>query len=133
MKYFCGKRSGKKFGDFLAFYIKKRPSRHPFLQDVQLSLTWLGRSDLNTRMTESESVALPLGDAPIDSAADTSYALTGCRCTRICKQQVNPYGSAPMLNYYIRQVAKIQAFLRQVCKFLQKNYGSTLQQFKILP
>ena len=26
---------------------------------------WLGRSDSNTRMTESESVALPLGDAPI--------------------------------------------------------------------
>ena len=27
--------------------------------------SWLGRSDSNTRMTESESVALPLGDAPI--------------------------------------------------------------------
>ena len=26
---------------------------------------WLGRSDSNTRMTESESVALPLGDAPM--------------------------------------------------------------------
>ena len=26
---------------------------------------WLGRSDSNTRMTESESVALPLGDAPL--------------------------------------------------------------------
>ena len=26
---------------------------------------WLGISDSNTRMTESESVALPLGDAPI--------------------------------------------------------------------
>ena len=27
--------------------------------------SWLGRSDSNTRMTESESVALPLGDAPL--------------------------------------------------------------------
>ena len=27
--------------------------------------SWLGRSDSNTRMTESESVALPLGDAPM--------------------------------------------------------------------
>ena len=26
---------------------------------------WLGRSDSNTRMTESESVALPLGESPI--------------------------------------------------------------------
>ena len=30
MKYFCGKRSGKKFGDFLAFYIKKDPADTPF-------------------------------------------------------------------------------------------------------
>ena len=28
-------------------------------------LPWLGRQDLNLRMTESESVALPLGDAPV--------------------------------------------------------------------
>ena len=27
---------------------------------------WLGWRDLNSRMTESESVALPLGDTPID-------------------------------------------------------------------
>ena len=32
---------------------------------------WLGRQDSNLRMTESESVALPLGDAPIITAAAT--------------------------------------------------------------
>ena len=32
---------------------------------VQLVQTWLGISDSNTRMTESESVALPLGESPL--------------------------------------------------------------------
>jgi hypothetical protein len=30
---------------------------------------WLGREDSNLRMTESKSVALPLGDAPSDVRA----------------------------------------------------------------
>ncbi len=31
----------------------------------KFSFCWQGQKDLNLRMTESESVALPLGDAPI--------------------------------------------------------------------
>ena len=34
---------------------------------------WLGWRDLNSRMTESESVALPLGDTPIFFALVLSY------------------------------------------------------------
>ena len=32
---------------------------------------WLGWLDLNQRMTESESVALPLGDTPVRAAIIT--------------------------------------------------------------
>lgn len=35
------------------------------LYDVQSGSMWLGRKDLNPRMSESESDALPLGDSPI--------------------------------------------------------------------
>ena len=33
--------------------------------DVIISQVWLGRQDSNLRMMESESIALPLGDAPL--------------------------------------------------------------------
>ena len=59
-------------------YIKKADKNTRFCL-----LFWLGWLDLNQRMTESESVALPLGDTPI-----------------IC-----------LLNYYIKQIRKLQAFL----------------------
>ena len=59
-------------------YIKKAGKNTRFCL-----LFWLGWLDLNQRMTESESVALPLGDTPI-----------------IC-----------LLNYYIKQIRKLQAFL----------------------
>ena len=41
----------------------KKPKPNTFYV-LNLGLKWLGRSDSNTRMTESESVALPLGDTP---------------------------------------------------------------------
>ena len=42
---------------------QKNKTDHPMV----VCFVWLGRSDSNTRMTESESVALPLGDAPMYS------------------------------------------------------------------
>ena len=33
--------------------------------EIRLGFFWLGMRDLNSRMTESESVALPLGESPI--------------------------------------------------------------------
>ena len=41
----------------------------PSSPDGLNSINWLGEQDSNLRMTESESVALPLGDTP------TSYLL----------------------------------------------------------
>ena len=58
-----------------ACFLARPPERSgfsPFAHNAQKKaypmvclFLWLGRSDSNTRMTESESVALPLGDAPM--------------------------------------------------------------------
>ena len=41
-------------------------------------LIWLGRSDSNTRMTESESVALPLGESPMSTCHKRSFIKNFC-------------------------------------------------------
>ena len=44
---------------------QKYTKRHGFTLFMHKTVyNWLGRSDSNTRMTESESVALPLGESP---------------------------------------------------------------------
>jgi hypothetical protein len=40
------------------------PTRRYAMDPAKNCRTWLGREDSNLRMTESKSVALPLGDAP---------------------------------------------------------------------
>ena len=59
---------------------------------------WLGRSDSNTRMTESESVALPLGDAPIWKLAFHLLAL------------------------FYQKFHNLASVLRAFFKFLQKKF-----------
>ncbi len=53
-----------------ALHTTKNPAqcllRHDCLLLYHITIqNWLGRQDSNLRMTESESVALPLGDAPV--------------------------------------------------------------------
>ena len=65
-----------KLGKKPIFENKKRAN---FSQkSLKFARIWLGRSDLNTRMTESESVALPLGDAPIFNLRTTQGFVTEC-------------------------------------------------------
>ena len=40
-------------------------------------LDWLGREDLNLRMAESKSAALPLGDAPIAAMEQGCRLISG--------------------------------------------------------
>ena len=49
--------------------IKKTPKGADFVK-------WLGRLDSNQRITESKSVALPLGDAPIHFFTDENYYIS---------------------------------------------------------
>lgn len=44
----------------ILYKTKKQPDKS------RIAFFWLGWRDLNSRMTESESVALPLGDTPIN-------------------------------------------------------------------
>ena len=71
---------------------------------------WLGRSDSNTRMTESESVALPLGDAPI-------FYTKGIR---------NLY-----LRYFNKKFHFLQAFLCRFIIFFKSFFFSAF--FPFLP
>jgi hypothetical protein len=51
---------------------------------------WLGREDSNLRMTESKSVALPLGDAPTGRAGDRSGRAPRKAGTRIRRPSPHP-------------------------------------------
>ena len=59
---------------------EKQPHKHMRLLSL---FFWLGWRDLNSRMTESESVALPLGDTPI---LNSLRLITVCAVNTISRQ-----------------------------------------------
>ena len=81
---------------------EKQPHKHMRLLSLSI---WLGWRDLNSRMTESESVALPLGDTPIFLAITTT-----------------DYSAAPdkftLPRYFTRFFVVWQAFLYRFLFFL---------------
>ena len=103
------------FNLFVSRSSHEHPIMRTFLRSVASKNTahknsvlyfWLGRSDSNTRMTASESVALPLGDAPICENFRSFY-----------------------LRYFIKLLCFWQAFLYAFTNFFQKSCKKVAHPF----
>ena len=116
--FVCGRfsREHPKTRVFLRSVASQKKKRNTLWYPV---FSWLGRSDSNTRMTESESVALPLGDAPICGKSFPFTCVILSKFSLFCKRFYTLFG----IFFVFRQKKSFLLFFPSLDSFMIKQKG----------